>query len=476
MKITSEQVLTICKGDTEIAAHFHALLAVIEKQTAQIQALENRVRDLERQLGQNSQNSSKPPSSDGFRKPTNLRQAGGKKGAPLSHPGKTRLFSPQPDEVILHPLTACPSCSADLDGVAPERIIKRHVLDLPLPKLMTTEHQVEVKCCPFCHSQQQASFPAHVRAPVQYGEGFAAWTVYLNVYQLLPLKRIAQFFEDLTRCRPSQATLMAQVQKAAGAMQSVLTTIRDRLRAKPLVHCDESGLRVQNKRAWLHVVSTEDYTLLGVHPGRQAAEPMGVLPDYKGIAMHDCYVTYFKLGCEHALCNAHLLRECQGIAEHDRHQWPVEMKALLQQSWKQVKAARAENRPLPEEAIQKIEREYDAILTRGRIEWDNDPIPKKTGPRGRKSKSKAANLGQRFELYKESILRFLRDARVPFDNNQAERDLRMCKVKQKISGTFRTDEGSKHFATIRSFISTLLKQNLPLHSSLVSVLRGQFTF
>ncbi|MBO9608784.1 MAG: IS66 family transposase [Paenibacillaceae bacterium] len=473
MKLSQEQILQISKGDKEIAA-FITLL------TDRIEQLENRVKDLERQLGKDSNNSSKPPSSDGLRKPTNLRQPGGKKGAPKGHPGNTLNFSSTPDEVVVHSLATCHHCAHSLGQVSVQRYIKRQVFELPLPRLVITEHRIEEKCCPACNTVQQARFPSGVKAPVQYGESFAAWTAYLSAYQLLPLERIAQLFTDLTGYRPSEATLLNQIQTMADVAAAQEQVVKDQLCNEPLLHCDETPMRVNTKPYYLHTHSTSEWTLLMAHENRcgKALIEMDVLPSYQGIVVHDFLSAYFKpeFGYKHALCNAHLLRECQGIAEHDHHQWASDMKELLQKCWEEVKAARAAQVPLSDQQIAEIEQRYDDILAKGKAEWAKDPVPAKTGPRGRKCKSPAANLGQRFELHKESILRFLCDPRVPFDNNQAERDIRMSKVKQKVSGCFRTPSGVKQFASIRGFISNLLKQRLPLHTSLVSALRGQFQF
>jgi hypothetical protein len=267
---------------------------------------------------------------------------------------------------------------------------------------------------------------------------------------------------------------------AAGLQKTVIPQIREQLRLQEVLHTDETGARLAGKQHWLHVVSNAKWTLMEVYlrRGIGAIEGMGVLDKFRGIAVHDCLNAYFRpeFKFEHALCNAHLMRECQGIAEYDKHEWATQMKELLQKSWKLAKESRTIGVPLANDTITEIKQQYDAILALGQTEWALDAVPAKTGPRGRKSKSKAANLGQRFELHKESILRFLWDARVPFDNNQAERDIRMTKVKQKVSGGFRTIEGGDTFATIRSFISTLRKQNLPLYPSLIAALRGQFTF
>lgn len=487
MKLSSKQVLQVSKGDTEIAGFISALLTqneklteIVETQARQIKQLEKRVHELERQLDQNSNNSSKPPSSDGLRKKNNLREPGGKKGAPTGHKGHTLRFTHEPDKVIVHTVPTCKNCNHSLVDVPAQEWVKRQVLDLPLSPLITTEHRAEEKRCPCCRTLQRAEFPVAVKAPVQYGESFAAWTTYLSVYQLLPLKRIAQFFFDLTKCRPSERTLLDQLNTMASRVAELGSVIQAHLRNEPFLHCDETPMRLNGKLRYLHTHSSANWTLLHMNEKRcgSAFTEMGVLPGYTGVVVHDCFSSYFKsdVTFAHALCNAHLMRECQGIADHDKHEWAVDMKALLRRSWKLAKAARAADTPLSEEVLTEIEQQYDDILALGKTEWAKDKVPEKTGPAGRKCKSKAANLSDRFERYKASILRFLYDARIPFDNNQAERDIRMSKVKQKISGCFRTVIGGQQFASIRGFISSLLKQSLPLHDSLASVLRGQFQF
>jgi transposase len=487
MKLTSKQVLYISKGDTEIAGFISALLTqneklteIVETQARQIKKLQNRVQELERQIGQNSNNSSKPPSSDGLRKKNNSREPGGKKGAPKGHEGHTLRFNLEPDEIVVHTLTTCNNCNYSLANEPLRSWSKRQVLDLPLSPLMTTEHRAEEKRCPCCHTVQRAEFPVAVKAPVQYGESFTAWTTYLSVYQLLPLKRIAQFFFDLTGYRPSERTLLEQLNTMASRVAELEPVIKAHLCHEPFIHCDETPMRLNGKQQHLHTHSSADWTLLHMNEKRcgLALTEMGVLPTYTGVVVHDCFSSYFKsdVTFAHALCNAHLMRECQGIADYDKHQWAIEMKELLRRSWILAKAARASGTSLSDEALAEIDRQYDDILALGKTEWARDKVPEKTGPKGRKCKSKAANLGDRFERHKASILRFLYDARIPFDNNQAERDIRMSKVKQKISGCFRTAVGGQQFASIRGFISTLLKQSLPLHDSLVSVLHGQFQF
>lgn len=487
MDLTPQQVNTICKGDPEIAHFFNLLLEenrrlreVVDTQAKQIRVLEKRVHELERQLHQNSHNSSKPPSSDGLRKRNNSRQPGGKKGAPKGHDGHTLCQVAEPDETIIHPLVTCGYCESSLAAVRAQSYDKRQVMDLPPPRMVVTEHRAERKCCPHCRRSQTAAFPRGVEAPAQYGDGFTAWTAYLNQYQLLPLERISQLFGDLTGYRPSEGTLLTHVKRMTQAVRPMVDRIRQYVMHSPVVHADETGIRVAGKVHWIHTASTDQWTFLGAHESRgsKGMNALGVLPQFKGYLVHDCYASYFKdtYDFRHVLCNAHLLRDCQGIADYDKHQWAAQMKQLLQKSWRTARQARKAKRELAEQEIRELEQQYDDILERGRAEWMQDAVPEKTGPRGRKSKSKAANLGQRFIDHKEAILGFLRDASLPFDNNQAERDIRMVKVKAKVSGGFRTREGLEQFTFIRSFISTLRKQHRPILASLSAALRSSFCF
>lgn len=501
MKLTSQQVKTISKGDQEIAGYFNSLLTVIDKQAEQIELqseqikaqtvqleqqskkiekLEKHVHELERQLGQNSNNSSKPPSSDGLRKKSNLRTSGGKKGAPKGHDGHTLKSVQHPDEVVIHSVATCSGCSYSIENVPVQQIEKRQVFDLPPPRVVVTEHQAHKKCCPQCGLVQKGQFPKHVNAPTQYGDGFGVWTAYLHAYQMLPLERIAQLFEDLTKYRPSEATLLTYLNATSESLSPLEAVIRKQLFAEPVVHADETGVRVEGKVQWMHTVSSEQWTLLSVHASRgsKGMDALGFLPNYSGAVVHDCYKSYFmdKYTFSHVLCNVHFMRDCKEIAQFDKHRWPTQMMDLLLEGWNLAKASRLAGSPLSNKVIQSFSQRYDTILEAGKLEWAKDAIPEKTGPRGRKSKSKAANLGERFLLFKEAILRFLWDAQVPFDNNLAERDIRMIKVKHKVSGSFRTEAGAKIFARIRGVISTLLKQNRPVLSSLTSALRGQFSF
>ncbi|WP_189021125.1 IS66 family transposase, partial [Paenibacillus marchantiophytorum] len=254
--------------------------------------------------------------------------------------------------------------------------------------------------------------------------------------------------------------------------------IRERLLQSNLLHADETSFRVENKKYWAHTVSNAEWTSLSLHLSRglEAVKANNLLPHYKGRVMHDCLSMYFhdKFTFKHALCGAHLIRECQGIIDNDGHFWATDLKELLQDACKQAKTARSLELPLSPDLIADLECRYDEILAQGAKEWG--PPKRSKLKKGITKKTKAASLGDRFIKFKPYILGFLRDAQIPFDNNQAERDLRMLKVKQKISGTMRTEDGAVLFLRIRSVISTLQKQARPIFDSLFRAFRGQFIF
>lgn len=486
MKFTAEQVMTISKGDAEIASFITLLLeqnAKLEDQVCKLEErnnqLEARVKELERQLGSKSNNSSKPPSSDGLRKPKSLRIPGGKKGGKPGHEGTTLRFVDHPNTIQRHTVQTCTCCQIALGDSTVLREERRQVFDLVPVQMQVIEHRVERKRCSHCGTLNEGVFPVGVDAPTQYGEQVKAFMVYLNIHQLLPVERIQQLLRDLTGHSPSEATILTHMGNLHEALAPVEAIIREQLIQSDVLHADETGMRVQGKLQWMHTATNARLTLYGIHEkrGYLGMNAMNVLPQYAGIVVHDCWASYFKdlYRFEHALCGAHLLRECQGVIDYDGQAWAEMMKALLQ------KPAMKPSRPVTWGGVSTLDQQqmaqaYDEILLQGEAENPDSPCLPTEAKRGRKAKSKAQNLLARFSLYKTEILRFLYDPRVPFDNNQAERDIRMVKVKLKISGAFRTQEGAEQFARIRGFISTLRKQNLNLLQSLTQVTRGQFSF
>jgi len=444
-----------------------------------ILALEKRVDELEARLAQNSQNSSKPPSSDGYTKPNpkSLRQksrrnSGGQKG----HPGNTLAPADKPDYIVVHRLTRCPcGCGASLRRRPVIRIERRQVFELPPQELAVTEHRVEVKLCPNSGREVSAAFPAGVNAPAQYGPRFNAWLVYLRAQQLIPLERISQMSADLFGMLISEATVQSAVVAAHHALAGFETAAADLIAQAPIAHADETGLRVAGSLHWLHVVSTKSLTWYGVHKrrGSDAIKHFALLPRFAGRLIHDCLSAYFDLKCVHGLCNSHLLRELTFLHEVFHQNWAKRMLDLLVRMHGSVATRKARAGPLAAPQLAAWTNKYESILREGFAE-NPEPQPS-PGPRrrGRRKRTKAQNLLLRLQQHQGSVLAFMQDFRIPFSNNQAEQDLRMMKVQQKISGAFRTLEGARMFARIRAYLSTARKNKRDVFQEIVAALAGR---
>ncbi len=455
------------------------LFAVVEDLQARVTLLEaeNQELRLENQelrgkLAKNSQNSSKPPSSDGLNKPKpkSLRKPSGKKsGGQKGHTGARLERVEKPDHTIIHPVTNCQECGHLFAETAPlkQRPVSGHrsrqVIDLPPLKLEVTEHQVELKLCPDCGCQNEAAFPAEAKTSVQYGSRIKSLLVYLNQYQLLPYERTVQLVEDLFSRTISQGTLYDWNAACFQNLESTEQRIRQAILASEVVHFDETGIRQQEKLHWLHAASTEQLTFYGLHArrGKEAMLDLGLLEHYTGCAVHDHWKSYFAFSCEHSLCNAHHLRELTYLVEQEKQGWAKSMIALLLEA-KKASESMPEN-CLAEDSVElaSIDLRYDALIEEGLDQ--NIPPPEenpKKKKRGRPKQSKAKNLLDRLRDFKENVLAFLTHPLIPFDNNQGERDIRMAKLKQKISGCFRGQDGGKIFSRIRGYVSTLRKNDL----------------
>lgn len=435
---------------------------------------------LESRLKQNSGNSSKPPSSDGYSKPRpkSLRpQSGRRPGGQPGHRGNTLSFVAQPDQTIVHALDGlCPcGCGSDLRGEPVLRYERRQTVELPAPKLVASEHRSEVKRCPRTHREVCAPFPEDVQAPIQYGPRFKAWLVYLRDQQLLPLERISQMSADLFGHPVSEAAIEAAVSRVYGELSEFEERVAEQITHAPVVHADETGMRVAGKLHWLHLASTRQLTWYGVHSkrGGEAIEHFNLLPRLAGRLIHDCWRPYFKLGCGHGLCNAHLLRELKFLHEVGHQQWAKSMADALVSMHQSVEKAAAEGAVLSEiESAAWIEA-YRRILRDGIAENPKLPSFGNAKRRGRPKRTKAQNLLARLQEHEASILAFLHDPRVPFTNNQAEQDVRMMKVQQKVSGGFRTFEGAQIFARVRSYVSTVRKNGRNVFEDLAAAIQGR---
>lgn len=473
--MTREEILAVYEaGPDAVVTLVQSLIANFE---SQVQALNERVRELEIRLAKDSHNSHKPPSSDEptFRRPArkSLRRRSGKKpGGQPGHTGCTRLQVERPDKVHSHVPDSCAGCGDDLSDVVPYLAQRRQIFDLPPLHLHVEEHQVHDKRCPGCGHVTRAAFPRGVDEPVKYGPGVLGLGLYLQAYQLLPYGRAAGLIGDLFGQMPSQGTLARALEKAHEHLEPLEQQIHDGLRRSLSVHFDETGLRIASKRQWVHSAGTATLTLYRAHAkrGREAIDAMGVLPGYEGVSIHDAYTSYLSYPGRHALCNAHLLRDLVAVEEETQAAWAAAMRDLLLE----IKAAATQARTsgaaqLEPAQLQAFRGRYDALLREGQAAHPSSPP---TGRAGRRKQSPAYNLVLRLQKHADHVLAFMYDIAIPFDNNLAERDLRMLKTQQKISGGFRSQGGADVFCRIRSYISTVRKQRLPLLEALRSVFSG----
>ncbi len=435
-----------------------ARIAELEAENAhqreQIAALVARVQELEARLAKDSHNSSKPPSSDGLgRKTKSLRRKSGKQsGGQLGHRGETLRLVATPDVMVEHRPARCPGCQAPLAADAPVVLReRRQVQDLPRLRLVVREEQALHVRCPACATVSVGTFSRAAPSRAQYGPRLRALVVYLVEQQLVPYGRVREVLADLFGAHLSLGTLVAWVRQGATTLAPVEAQIKAALARAPVLHSDETGVRRAGTLAWAHVASTARLTHYAIHAkrGSEATEAIGILPHFTGVSVHDGWAAYrAHTRCRHALCNIHHLRELTFLEEQYQQAWAKELKALLLEMKASVEAARAQGRtrlaPAPRRAF--LAR-YRALLAEGHAA--NPPPPRRPRQRGRVKQSPVQNLLERLWLGQDHVLAFLDDLSVPFDNNQAERDLRMLKVQQKVSGSFRSDRGAAAFACLR---------------------------
>ena len=477
ISLSREDIFAVYEdGPEAVFTLVQTLCSIINKQAARIIELEERVKLLEDQINKNSRNSSKPPSTDTFKKIKGQRKPSGKSvGGQKGHKGHTLEMAENPDHVIVHPVTKCESCGRSLCDTEAASYERRQVLDLPPIKVEVFEHQADRTICPNCGCLNKATFPKEVAYPVQYGTRLKSVAAYLNQYQLVPFERLSEIFIDLFSHRLSQSTLIDINRACYDILEPVEEAIKRQLIASPVICLDETGMRIEGTRKWCHVVSTESLTYYAPHPSRgsKANEDMGILPVFSGTAMHDGWSSYFKFKCKHALCNSHHLRDLLFIHEEDKQNWA---KDLIDQLIS-IKTAVDRRKPiyckLDLAEINDFEGRYDHIIERAKLE-NPPPIASNSQglikKRGKKKKTKAQNLLERLDKYRREALAFMYDFEVPFDNNLAERDIRMMKVQQKISGTFRSWEGARIFCRIRGYISTVKKNSI----SVIDAIQGAF--
>ncbi len=472
--MTFDETVDFCKNNPEIAATILMKIAQLEEDLIKANAEIKRLKEI---IDKDSSNSSKPPSTDNKlrKKPTSKKNTIKKKrGGQEGHSGRTLKMVENPDKVVILEVDTC-SCGHGLDTVHSSKIIKRQSFDLPEIKMMVTQFEQHTKVCPCCSSVNTRAFPKRVTATTQYGDNLRSFMAYCNTYQMIPYDRISEMIEDLTSHRLSNGTIYNTLNSYYEKLESYEERIKVLTHKAKVIHCDETGVNVKGTLHWIHTISSNimTYYMLHAKRGTIAMDEMKVLPEYKGIAVHDHWRPYNKYSCTHSFCNAHHLRELSFISQSEKVLWSENMHVLLTTINKEVHKAKKRGKTyFPKNKIAQFTQYYDAIC-KGAIVYYPPPDPATKKARGRTAQAKGKNLLDRFIKYKEEVLRFCTDFSVPFTNNLAERDLRMIKVKEKISGTFASFKGGEIFTRIRGYISTVKKNNQSVLEELNNALRDK---
>ena len=418
-------------------------------------------------LGLNSRNSSKPPSSDPNRKKKinkpNSKKAGGQEG----HIGTNLKKVEKPDVIKNIPVDRSVLPEGEYKEVGYEA---RQVLDIKISQVVT-EYRAQI-LENSKGKQYIASFPKHINRPIQYGVNLKSLSVYLSQHQLTPYNRIEDIFEDQAEIPISAGTIYNFNEEAYTKLELFESIVKSKLRDSKVCHADETGINVNGKRKWLHCVSNKDWTYFMPHEkrGMDAINAMGILPEFKGVLCHDHWRPYFKLECKHSLCNAHHIRELERAWEQDQQKWAKELKSLLLEINKDVN-----NRGgfLSFQKASEYRRLYRELLEKASDECPAPNPEDRKNKKGPMKRSTSRNLLERLIEYENEVLRFMEDKIVPFTNNQAENDIRMTKVQQKISGCFRSFQGAYIFCRVRSYISTCRKNGVTASSALKLLFKGK---
>jgi transposase len=459
-------------ADSPPLPSYDELLALNAELAVRLEQALARIAELEARLKQSSANSSKPPSSDGLAKPApkSLRGRSGRgPGRPAGQPGATLEQVADPDVIVRHVPAVCGGCGGDLTDAVEVGTAHRQVFDVPEPKLVVTEHQIVTVACG-CGNHTTASAPAEAAAPVAYGPRLAAIGVYLLHGQFLSVARTADAVRDLFGAPVAAATVACWVKRTAlGVLDKVLPVIRDRIAAAPVVCFDETGMRTDGRLAWLHSASTNTDVLLAVHPkrGTAAMDAIGILPRYRGIAVHDAWAPYDTYtDAVHALCNAHVLRELVYVtdtATGEVADLAGQAIAALRQLYRLSTDAHADGGvPDPDTAARHQHVLRSAVVLGAQA----------TAARASTPERKHHALFVRLRDRRDDYLRFVVDPAVPFDNNAAEQTIRMPKLRTKVSGCMRTLTGAEHFAAIRSYTATATRNGVDMLDALIQAATG----
>lgn len=450
------------------------IIQLLEK----IDTLTARIEELEKKLNKDSHNSSKPPSTDGFNKIKKTRsqrkRTGKKSGGQNGHPGNTLEMIATPDHIVKLKVKKCKCCGKSIKHAHVKSYESRQEFEIPAPVVEVTEYQAEITDCPHCGVENRGVFPEGITHKTQYGNYLRSIAVYFRNYQLIPLERTAEIFSDLFNVPLSEGTIIAASTRCGEALNGFSEWNIERIMESRVVNFDETGINIGGSLHWIHTAGTPLLTTYFAHKrrGSAAIDALDILPGFTGRAVHDHWSTYFKYSCKHALCNAHHIRELIYAFEQEGQIWAQKMIDCLLEIKGSVEKAREKNILIALSLMRNYEKKYKDIL---RLGFRKNPLPKddKIKKRGRPKKTKTQNLLFRLRDYQNETLAFMYDLDVPFDNNLAERDIRMIKVQQKISGLFRTMTGAEQFCKIRSFISTVKKQEFNVIDSIYQIMIGK---
>lgn len=452
-----------------------AVMALILDLEKRLRATGERLEKSRRTIIPNSRTSHSPPSQDPRPKPRSRREKSGKKsGGQPGHAGHRLELIATPNEVVEHPVIECHHCQTDLRREPIAAISRRQVFDLPKIQLEVTEHRCEQKACPECRHITTATAPAEASQPTQYGLRLSGFAVYLNAGHFVPIARTCDIIQTLTGSRPSQGWVMECQKRVSKNLDNFLNRVVELLKEVPTIFCDETGFRFCAERFWLHVCSTAMLTLLMISRfrGTKAMREMGILGNVRQTAIHDHYSSYFTYDNKHGMCNAHHVRELTFVYEEMDQKWGRRMIRVLIDGKKIKELYHPKGLQVPVKEIERITRRYRAALVAGYRVNPPPPPPLKVKP-GKKTRGKVLCLLDRLKNLEQETLRFLHDPTVPWENNQAERDLRMAKVQQKVSGGFRTEAGADIFARCRSYLDTMRKQGHDTMAGIIAALEGK---
>jgi len=454
-------------------------LSQIKQENIELKAEIKRLNEI---INKDSSNSSKPPSTNnGFKDTqskdsssnpkTKKKKRGGQSGSKGSNLGKVN----NPDFIEVLSVSDCKNCNHSLENIDSNLISTKQLFDIPKINIEVTEFQLHSKTCPCCNSINKPEYPSYLKASTQYGDNIKTLIAYLNTYQMLPYDRISELLEDFISHKISSGTIYNMLNSFHDKLEPFENDIKDLLLKSDVIHVDETGTRVKDKLHWTHTVSTSNLTYYMIHKkrGAEAIDKIAILPTFEGIVVHDHWKPYNKYNCTHSFCNAHHLRELIGIVQNENVIWATNMHLLLTNMNNYIYKLKENNKLSPSKGkLKHFYKVYDNICQSALKYYP--PPPNLNNSKRKPKQCKGKNLLDRFVTYKDETLRFLTNLLVPFTNNLAERDLRMIKVKEKISGCFASFKGAEIFNRIRGYISTVKKNNRSVFDEMKNVLFGKY--